>query len=105
LPPRSFEGFRVEQSRGSLPELLVGLDGAECTRHAPNRVRTGRPLQREFLARNGVDWLPPSTEETVATIEGVAAGSISARALADWLRASGLLIRPAPTAPILPSAR
>ena len=44
----------------------------------------------EFLARNGIDWLPPSTEETVATIEGVAAGSISERALADWLRASGL---------------
>jgi death-on-curing protein len=43
----------------------------------------------EFLARNGIDWLPPSAEETVATIEGVAAGSISEQELADWLRTSG----------------
>lgn len=42
----------------------------------------------EFLARNGVEWSPPSLEETAATIEGVAAGTISERALADWLRAT-----------------
>ena len=42
----------------------------------------------EFLARNGIDWTPPSTEETVRTIEGVAAGQISERELAGWLRAS-----------------
>jgi len=40
----------------------------------------------EFLARNGVEWTPPSVEETVATIEGVAAGRVSERGLADWLR-------------------
>ncbi len=40
----------------------------------------------EFLARNQVDWAPPSVEETVATIEGVAAGQVSERELADWLR-------------------
>ena len=44
----------------------------------------------EFLARNGVEWMPPSVDETVATMEGVAAGNISERELADWLRpASG----------------
>jgi death-on-curing protein len=42
----------------------------------------------EFLARNQVDWAPPSVEETVATIERVAAGEISERDLADWLRTS-----------------
>lgn len=40
----------------------------------------------EFLARNQVDWEPPSVEETVAIIEGVATGDISERELADWLR-------------------
>ena len=42
----------------------------------------------EFLARNQVEWAPPSVEETVATIERVAAGSLSERELADWLRAA-----------------
>ncbi len=42
----------------------------------------------EFLARNGVEWTPPSVDETVAMIEGVAAGNISERELADWLRAA-----------------
>jgi death-on-curing protein len=42
----------------------------------------------EFLARNGVEWTPPSVDETVATIERVAAGSLSERELADWLRAA-----------------
>lgn len=40
----------------------------------------------EFLARNGVVWAPLSVEETVATVEGVAAGTISESELADWLR-------------------
>ena len=42
----------------------------------------------EFLARNRIDWMPPSTDETGAIIEGVAAGRISERELADWLRVS-----------------
>ena len=42
----------------------------------------------EFLARNQVEWAPPSVEETVATIERVAAWSLSERELADWLRAA-----------------
>jgi prophage maintenance system killer protein len=44
----------------------------------------------EFLTRNGVAWTPPSVDETVVTMEAVAAGNISERELADWLRpASG----------------
>lgn len=45
----------------------------------------------EFLARNGVEWAPPSVDETVAVIEGVAEGSITERELADWVgvRATG----------------
>ena len=42
----------------------------------------------EFLARNRVEWTPPSVDETVVTIEDVAAGNISERELADWLRAA-----------------
>lgn len=42
----------------------------------------------EFLARNGVEWAPPSVDETVATIEDVAAGRVTERELADWIRAS-----------------
>jgi death-on-curing protein len=42
----------------------------------------------EFLARNGVAWAPPSVEETVDMIGGVAAGRVTERELADWLRAS-----------------
>ncbi len=40
----------------------------------------------EFLARNDIEWVPPSVDETVATIERVAAGTISERELADWVR-------------------
>lgn len=42
----------------------------------------------EFLARNEIEWAPPSVEETVAMIEGVAAGKVTERELADWLRTS-----------------
>jgi death-on-curing protein len=44
----------------------------------------------EFLARNRVEWTPSSVDETVATMEGVAAGNISERELADWLRAASV---------------
>jgi len=40
----------------------------------------------EFLARNDIEWVPPTVDETVTTIERVAAGTISERELADWLR-------------------
>jgi death-on-curing protein len=42
----------------------------------------------EFLARNEIEWLPPSVDDTVATIERIAAGTVSERELADWLRAN-----------------
>jgi len=44
----------------------------------------------EFLARNEIHWTPPSVEETVSTIEGVAAGKITEKDLADWLRQSSV---------------
>ncbi|HEY5319328.1 MAG TPA: type II toxin-antitoxin system death-on-curing family toxin [Galbitalea sp.] len=43
----------------------------------------------EFLARNDVEWTPPSVDDTVVTIERVAAGTVSERELADWLRVTG----------------
>ena len=42
----------------------------------------------EFLARNGIEWVPPSVDETVAMIERVAAGGFAEREFADWIRAS-----------------
>jgi death-on-curing protein len=42
----------------------------------------------EFLGRNGIDWAPPSVDETVRMIEEIAAGRVSARELAEWLRVS-----------------
>ena len=42
----------------------------------------------EFLARNGIEWVPPSADETVAMIERVATGEVSKRELADGLRAT-----------------
>jgi death-on-curing protein len=40
----------------------------------------------ELLARNEIEWAPPSTEETVVRIESVAAGTTSESELAEWLR-------------------
>ena len=40
----------------------------------------------EFLARNKIEWMPPSVDETVAMIERVASGDCSERELANWLR-------------------
>jgi prophage maintenance system killer protein len=40
----------------------------------------------EFLARNDIEWRPPSTDETVSAIEGVAAGEVSEQELGEWLR-------------------
>ena len=43
----------------------------------------------EFLSRNGIDWTPPSVDDTVRTMERVAAGELSEQELADWLRRAG----------------
>lgn len=71
---------------------LIDKAAVLCTRLVRNHPlpdgnkRVGYLVLLEFLARNGVEWSPPSVDETVATIEGVAAGEVSAQALADWLR-------------------
>ena len=39
------------------------------------------------MARNGIEWMPPSGDETVTMIER-AAGTISERELADWLQST-----------------
>jgi death-on-curing protein len=65
-----------------------------CTRLARNHPlpdgnkRVAYLALLEFLWRNDIEWVPPSVGDTVATIERVAAGTISERELADWLRAT-----------------
>jgi death-on-curing protein len=50
--------------------------------------RTGFLCLREFLARNGYDdWHSPGADETVETMEAVAAGGISESELATWIKA------------------
>lgn len=39
----------------------------------------------EFLARNGLTFVPPSTDETVGAIERLAAGDLSEQEFAAWL--------------------
>jgi death-on-curing protein len=63
-----------------------------CSRLARNHAlpdgnkRVAYLAMLEFLARNDVEWVPTSADDTVATIERVADGTVSARELADWLR-------------------
>lgn len=52
--------------------------------------RVGYLCALEFVARNGGRWTPPAADhpdgdETVATIEGVAAGTIDADMLTTWI--------------------
>jgi death-on-curing protein len=47
--------------------------------------RTGYLCLREFVARNGHAWHPAGDDETAEVIERVAAGTMSERALRDWI--------------------
>jgi prophage maintenance system killer protein len=41
---------------------------------------------REFAMRNGFMWSDPSEDEAVAVMEDAAAGSLSEKAFAVWVR-------------------
>ena len=75
------------------PDVLdkAAVLGARLARNHPlpdGNKRVAYLALLEFLARNDIEWLPPSVDETVATIERVASGAISEAELADWLRAT-----------------
>ena len=86
-PAAGFEGV------ASSPDV-IDKAAVLCSRLARNHPlpdgnkRVAYLATLEFLVRNDLQWMPPSVEETVATIERVAAGSIPERELADWLRAA-----------------
>ena len=86
-PAASFEGVEL------YPDM-IDKAAVLCARLAQNHPlpdgnkRVAYLAMLEFLARNRVEWTPPSTDEMVTTMEGVAAGSITERELADWLRAT-----------------
>jgi death on curing protein len=48
--------------------------------------RVGYLCLREFVARNGYEWHSPGADETVETIEAIAAGRVAELELADWVR-------------------
>ena len=72
---------------------LVDKAAVLCVRLARNHSlpdgnkRVAYLAMLEFLARNEISWKPPSVDETVETIERVAAGRIREQELAQWLRA------------------
>ena len=86
-PGASFEGVEL------YPDVLDKA-AVLCVRLARNHPlpdgnkRVAYLALIEFLARNDIEWAPPSVDATVATIEQVAAGTISERELADWLRST-----------------
>lgn len=86
-PAAGFEGVEL------YPDV-IDKTAVLCARLARNHPlpdgnkRVAYLAMLEFLARSQVEWAPPSVEETVATIERGAAGSLSERELADWLRAA-----------------
>jgi death-on-curing protein len=84
-PAAGFEGIEL------YPDV-IDKAAVLCVRLARNHPlpdgnkRVAYVAMLEFLARNNVQWAPPSADETVMTIEGVAAGQISESKLATWLR-------------------
>jgi len=48
---------------------------------------------REFVARNGYHWNPPTDDETVSVMEALAAGEMSERDFKSWLD-DGRISRP-----------
>ena len=88
-PPRSGDELRRHRV---LPDP-VDKAAVLCVRLARNhplpdgKRRVAYLARLEFLAGNEIDWIPPSVDETVAMIENVAAGQVSERELAQWLRA------------------
>lgn len=49
--------------------------------------RVGYLCLREFVERNGYGWSSPDDNEVVAIMVGVAAGTVTAEELAEWVRA------------------
>lgn len=76
-PAAGFEGVEFYPDAIDKAALL-------CVRLARNHPLPDGNKRVAYLAL--LEWIPPSVEERVATIEGVAAGRISERELADWLR-------------------
>jgi death-on-curing protein len=88
-PRASFEGVEL------YPDV-IDKAAVLCARLARNHPlpdgnkRVAYLAMLEFLARNHVEWAPPSIDETVAMIESIAAGTTSEGDLADWLRETRL---------------
>jgi death on curing protein len=87
--PRTGDGFGGIEFYPDLVDKAAVL----CVRLARNHPlpdgnkRAAYLAMLEFLTRNEISWNPPSVDETVETIEGVAAGRITEQKLAQWLRA------------------
>jgi death on curing protein len=72
---RAFEGVELYPDVFDKAAVLC----ARLARNHPlpdGNKRVAYLAMLEFLARNHISWIPPSVDETVATVEGVAAGNI-----------------------------
>jgi death-on-curing protein len=71
---------------------LVDKAAVLCSRMAKNHPlpdgnkRVAYLSMIEFLARNGLTFVPPSIDQTVAAMERLAAGDLSEHEFAAWLR-------------------
>jgi len=88
-PAASFAGY--EQYR-TFPEKAAVLCVRLCNNHPlpDGNKRVAYLALREFVARNGYEWVPPADDgpdgdETVKMIWGIAAGRIDERELAAWI--------------------
>ena len=88
-PAASFGGYELYRT---FAEKAAVLCVRLCNNHPlpDGNKRVAYLALREFVARNGHDWVPPiedglDGDETVKTIWGVADGRIDERELATWI--------------------
>ena len=88
-PQASFDGVEFYPDLASKTAILA----SRIIRNHPlpdGNKRAGFLCALEFVARNGGWWAPPPDDpegdETVAIIEGVAAGTIDEEGFAEWVR-------------------
>ncbi len=86
------------QESASLPELAASYGFGIAKNHAfvDGNKRTSLLAIRAFLFRNGLHFQPAEVE-SVSLIEGLAAGSVTEEALANWIAENSTTSQPPPS--------